>query len=54
MDFEKELNKETKELLNIFEKFIIKGFGKRCKTQGIGCPTCRIWAIYDLLKLFLF
>ena len=53
MDFESELNAETKQFLKTFERFIIKGFGKRCKTKGIGCHCCKIYAIYDLLKLFL-
>ena len=53
MDFENELKYETSKFLKTFEKFIINGFGKRCKTKGIGCPVCKIYAIFDLLKLFL-
>ena len=53
MDFENELEYETSRFLKTFENFILNGFGERCETNGIGCEICKIWCIYDLLKLFL-
>lgn len=51
-DFEPE-DIEAKKILKTLESFIKKNYGKRCKTRACKCPTCEMWAIFDLLKTFL-
>lgn len=51
-DFEPE-TKEAKQLLATLEKYLVKHYGKRCKRMAYQCAGCKIWAIYDILKLEL-
>ena len=46
------LNKEARALLKQFKVFILKGYGKRCKTKANGCVCCQIWALYDFLEVY--
>ena len=47
------LEKEQKELLDFFSKWLNKNYGKRCKTKANGCPCCVAWHMYDLMGIFL-
>ena len=47
------IEKETKGLLKIVEKFIRKHYGPRCPTKAPLCPVCRVWIALDNLKVNL-
>lgn len=36
--------------LKQFRKYLIKYYGKKCKSYAIGCFTCQVWRVYENLK----
>lgn len=38
-----------KELSKKVREYVIKNFGKRCKSCAVGCPTCEAWRSFYYL-----
>lgn len=44
---------DSKKFLKIFKKYVKTNYGKRCKKKCNGCGCCELWALYDLVEVFL-
>lgn len=46
----KKIEKENKDFLRYVFNFIKRGYGKKCEEVAERCPTCQMYAVYDILK----
>jgi hypothetical protein len=44
-----QLDREKKAMLKPLKKYILRGYGRRCKEFAWGCSTCDAWLAYDIL-----
>jgi len=43
---------EISEIIKIkeLERYLLEGYGKKCKDYSKGCPVCDAWKIFDKVK----
>lgn len=44
---------EYEQLVDAYQKYLIKHYGPRCLTLEPGCQCCANWKLYDLFRMMV-